>query len=309
MIRALKKDGFFLNKALKAYKSFLIEDYKGFLSHKDLVYQTIKLTLTCSISIILSSLLYYSIYQTPYDPKALGIALSYSLLLSKHLIDAICSTISLETELLSLQRLTSLEVSSKKPLIYPTRDAYIDAIDNNEHIMKFDKVSLSYGDTMALYNISFEVKALEKVAFCGRTGSGKTSIFSLILQLYPYQKGLISYQGKALEDWGTEELRGSMAMIPQNGFLFKGTLKENLDPMGKFSEEVLCQYIKEYKLEDVFQGKTMKSQVQREGSNLSNGEKQLINFLQNVLTDKPMILLDEATSNLDWKLGYYYIYV
>lgn len=61
---------------------------------------------------------------------------------------------------------------------------------------------------------------------------------------------------------------------------------------------------RKYGLDDVFDGKDLEYAVEKEGQNLSNGQKQLVNFLQNILVDKPVILLDEATSNLDEKLGF-----
>lgn len=64
-------------------------------------------------------------------------------------------------------------------------------------------------------------------------------------------------------------------------------------------------FLSKYDLDDVFDGKDLEYEVEKEGQNLSNGQKQLVNFLQNILVDKPVILLDEATSNLDEKLGFY----
>ena len=307
-----------------------------------------------------------------YDTKAIGIAFSYSILLSRHLIDAICSTISLETELLSLQRLTSLENHSKKTLEYPEKTQIssknqenplkfeekskendekslnlcnfyennkkitenplnseenplnlsnfednnkkivenpLISLENQRLLLIFNEVSLQYGDTFALKSITFHLKPLEKIAFCGRTGSGKSSIFSLFLKFFSYQKGEILFENKGISLWNTKELRKKIAMIPQNGFLYKGTLKENLDPSGMFSEEKLWEIIKEFGLLDVFEGKSLAFSVEKEGGNLSNGEKQMVNFLQNVLCDKPVILLDEATSNLDEKLGFFVIFL
>lgn len=236
-------------------------------------------------------------------------ALSYSLLLSKHLLDAICSTVNLESQLISLQRLTSLEIASKKTLKYPKdiKETAIQPckIENTEELICFKEVFLRYGEEnnrYSLEDINLSIKKGEKVAFCGRTGSGKSSIFSLILKLYPYQSGDICYQGQPLPEIELKQLRKSIAMIPQNGFLFKGTLKENFDPEGRFTSLEIQNFLKEYELEDIFIGKSLDFIVEREGANLSNGEKQLVNFLQNVLAEKSVILLDEATSNLDEKL-------
>jgi len=305
MIRAFQKQGFFLKKAMKTLKDFLLECSKSQISHRNIVVQTSLLTLSASSSILLFSLLYFAFQNMPYHPKALGIALSYSLLLSRHLIDAICCTISLETELISLQRLTALEIASKKPLIYSIESKKNQTKDSfSSSLITFNGVYLKYGETptFSLENISFSIKKGEKVAFCGRTGSGKSSIFSLLFKFYPYHNGQILYQDKDLALFEAKELRNSIAMIPQNGFLFKGTLKENFDPNNRFKAKEIEDILRDYEIEDVFIGKSLDFMVEKEGGNLSNGEKQMVNFLQNVLTEKPVILLDEATSNLDEKL-------
>ena len=280
---------------------------RNFTSHRAVVFQCAILTLSSSTSIWLFSLVYFSWEGKPYDPKVLGVALSYSLLLSKHLLDAICSTVNLESQLISLQRLTSLEIASKKALKYPKdiKETAIQPFKIEEELICFKEVFLRYGEENTKYsleNINLSIKKGEKAAFCGRTGSGKSSLFSLILKLYPYQSGDIIYQGQSLPEIELKQLRKSIAMIPQNGFLFKGTLKENFDPEGRFTSLEIQNFLKEYDLEDVFIGKSLDFIVEREGANLSNGEKQLVNFLQNVLAEKPVILLDEATSNLDEKL-------
>jgi len=328
-IRAFKKQGFFLSKTLKTLQNFFFECDLGYISHRNVVFRTIMLNNSISTSILVFSMLFYMYEGVSYDTKAIGIAFSYSILLSRHLIDAICSTINLETELLSLQRLTSLENYSKKTLEYAEKTNLEDFYnenreeieetskfkgrneeklkknaENSEFLLIFHDISLRYGDTYALKSISFRIKPLEKVAFCGRTGSGKSSIFSLFLKFYSYQKGEIFFENKGLSLWNTKELRKKIAIIPQNGFLYKGTLKENLDPAGLFSKDKLWGIIGKFGLLDVFQGKGLEFIVEKDGGNLSNGEKQMVNFLQNVICDKPIILLDEATSNLDEKLGF-----
>lgn len=250
------------------------------------------------------SLLYHSYEGHVYDPKALGVAFSYTILLSKHLLDSICSTISLESELISLQRLTFLEKESMKPLEYneiPLKN-HEKEDNSNSPLIEFKDISLYYDKTLALDSISFQVYKGEKVAFCGRTGSGKTSLFSLLYKLYPYQSGTISFDSKPLPKWPTKELRSLLAMIPQNGFLFKGTLKENLDPGNRFTEGFIKSKIEEYGLEEALERKSLGFIVEKEGGNLSNGEKQVVNFLQNILCEKEVVILDEATSNLDGKL-------
>lgn len=244
MIRAFKKEAFFLKRTINTLKNYIFEGNFSHISHRKFLVSVSNISLLTSSCTLLFSLLYFLYENQPYDSKALGIALSYSLLVSRHLIDSICSTVSLENELLSLQRLSGLEEESKKPLTYPAN------ISKNQEIQKglivFSSVNLKYGqnENYSLKNIIFSIEKGDKVAFCGRTGSGKSSILSVLLKMYAYSDGSVYYDGKEIRDWDTEEMRKSIGMIPQNGFLFKGTLKENLDPINSYKEKDIENIIK-----------------------------------------------------------------
>ncbi|EGR32733.1 hypothetical protein IMG5_072110 [Ichthyophthirius multifiliis] len=182
--------------------------------------------------------------------------------------------------------------------LYITYDQ-VTNIDKNQKDIQF-----------ALKNINLKIKKGEKIAFCGRTGSGKTSILNIIFNLYPFQFGSIFIDGKNIKQYSIKELRSKMSIIPQFGFLYNSSLKDNLDPDSFFSKEDVEQKINQTNLKLNIQNEQQQEindnqkidldyKVENGGNNLSNGQKQIINFLRIILRDTDIICLDEATSNMD----------
>eukprot|EP01017_Pseudomicrothorax_dubius_P041631 TRINITY_DN6676_c0_g3_i6.p1 TRINITY_DN6676_c0_g3~~TRINITY_DN6676_c0_g3_i6.p1 ORF type:complete len:461 (+),score=99.06 TRINITY_DN6676_c0_g3_i6:151-1533(+) len=181
--------------------------------------------------------------------------------------------------------------------------------------IKFNDVWLSYEESepyskWALRKISFMIKPGEKVAFCGRTGSGKSSILSALFRFYEVQRGSIYLNGQDAKDLPLDLLRQTMAVIPQFGFVFKGTIRDNLDPKQETTNTRIQDVFKSTKLrlrgmqedKDKLDGSgnlNLGYKIENSGSNLSNGEKQIINFLRVFIQSREIICLDEASSNID----------
>jgi len=201
---------------------------------------------------------------------------------------------------------------------------------NREVVIGFKSVYLKYQkagkDSYALKDINFSVKRGEKIALCGRTGSGKTTILNSLLKFYEVHKGEIKFYDEDIENLCKQDLRSHIAVIPQFGFMYEATLKENLDPYGIIPKENLMKVLemgKEFmrkaaeqkhkeeekeEIELVKEGEEKNQSdrifdegfiIEKGGSNLSNGEKQIINFMRVLLRDSNVVFLDEATSNVD----------
>ncbi|GHG93833.1 ATP-binding cassette domain-containing protein [Streptomyces lanatus] len=169
--------------------------------------------------------------------------------------------------------------------------------------VRFEDVTLRYedGGPAALDAISFHAPAGEKVGIVGRTGSGKSSLFAALLRFVDIEKGRILVDGVDLATLRLTDLRSAIAVVPQDPVLLPGTLRENLDPYGAFPdadvEAVLDKVGLAERLRRLPDG--LGHTVSGGGARLSAGERQLLCLARALLHQARIVLIDEATSNLD----------
>ncbi|MBE1553867.1 ABC transporter ATP-binding protein [Sporosarcina limicola] len=169
--------------------------------------------------------------------------------------------------------------------------------------IEFRDVTFSYdGKTDVLKNISFTAKAGETVALVGHTGSGKSSIINLLMRFYEYEKGDIFIDGVSLKAYPKAELRKKTGLVLQDPFLFYGDIESNirLHDQGMSSEEVRAAA--EFVQANEFIEKLPASYAQKvteRGSTFSSGQRQLVAFARTVATNPKILVLDEATANID----------
>ena len=167
----------------------------------------------------------------------------------------------------------------------------------------FEQVSFAYVDeNFVLKNVSFQVKAGETVALVGHTGSGKTSIISLLNRLYHIQKGVIKIDGVNINDYDIDRLRKSMGVVLQDVFLFSGSVMDNItlrDP--SISKEQVIEAAKLIGVHDFIMQLPggYDYNVMERGSTLSLGQRQLLSFIRALLYNPSILILDEATSSID----------
>lgn len=169
--------------------------------------------------------------------------------------------------------------------------------------LEFKNVSFAYNDnTPILKNISFKLKQGEMLAIVGTTGSGKTSLISLINRLYEVNSGSIHIGGKNINEFELNYLRSKIAVVLQDLFLFQGTVLENLRLKNKnipFEKVVeASEKIGAHAYIMALPGNYNYVLAER-GINLSIGQRQLLSFVRALLTDPDLLILDEATSSLD----------
>ena len=171
---------------------------------------------------------------------------------------------------------------------------------NNEKIIEFKNVDFSYGRDLVLKDINFVINKGEKIAIVGETGAGKSTIAKLILRFYLVNKGKVEFfetdAGEVSQQW----VRDNVAYVPQESFLFRGTIRENLiysDPENINLEEELAS-IGVLSWFDRYENK-LDQEVGERGGNISAGERQFVALLRAVLAKRQIIVFDEATANLD----------
>ncbi|MGH4123080.1 MAG: ABC transporter ATP-binding protein [Clostridium sp.] len=169
--------------------------------------------------------------------------------------------------------------------------------------IEFKNVWFAYKEEdWVLKDVSFNIKKGEKIAFVGATGAGKTSIINLITRLYDIQKGEILVDGHNIKHMRKEQLRENIATVLQDVFLFAGDIKGNVRLNNeKISDEEIvkaCRYVNADKFIEKLPEK-YSAPVNERGSTFSQGQRQLIAFARAIAFDPPILVLDEATSNID----------
>lgn len=169
--------------------------------------------------------------------------------------------------------------------------------------IEFDRVWFAYeGEDWILKDVSFKVKAGQTCAFVGATGAGKSTVLSLIVRNYDVQKGRVLVDGTDVREIKIKSLRRAVGQMLQDVFLFGGTIKDNLT-LGNpdFTEEEIreaCRYVNA----DGFiaaQPDGYEQELTERGENLSQGQRQLLSFARTVLHKPSILILDEATANID----------
>jgi len=179
--------------------------------------------------------------------------------------------------------------------------------ENENKILKgeieFKNVWLTYNENeYVLRDISFKIQAGEKVALVGHTGSGKTSIISLIAGLYKFQKGKILIDGAEISEYSLRGLRNNIGIVQQDVFLFSGNIKQNivLNNTEVCAEKLqqIAEYVNVHQFIDSLPQK-FEEPVMERGSTFSVGQRQLIAFARVLAYNPAIFVLDEATSNID----------
>ncbi|KAG7661623.1 uncharacterized protein J8A68_004892 [[Candida] subhashii] len=254
------------------------------------------------------------------SPASVGLLLTYSLQISGELSNVIRTFTQVENDMNSVERVCHYGLKLDQEAPYTIADTKPSSDWPQQGEIEFAEASMKYRPELPLVlkNLSFSVSPHEKVGICGRTGAGKSSIMSAIYRLVELEGGKIVIDGVDISTIGMNDLRSKLSIIPQDPVLFNGTIRSNLDPFKEHQDDALwdslsrsgivtTQDIEEYKKID----KSTPSEdlpkfhldkiVEDEGLNFSLGERQLVSFARAMVRESKILILDEATSSIDYK--------
>ncbi|CAM8900537.1 unnamed protein product [Rhodiola kirilowii] len=232
----------------------------------------------------------------------IGMALSYGLSLNISLVMSLQNQCTLANYIISVERLNQyMHIPSEAPEVIEENrpPANWPAVGKVEIIDL--KIRYRPQTPLVLRGISCTFEGGHKIGIVGRTGSGKTTLISALFRLVEPAGGKIVVDGIDITSIGLHDLRSRFGIIPQDPTLFNGTVRYNLDPLGKHSDQEIWEVLGKCQLRDVVQEKEggLDSLVMDDGSNWSMGQRQLFCLGRTLLRRSRILVLDEATASID----------
>lgn len=305
--RFKKKNSTFIDNMNEAYY-LTIANQRWLAIHLDII--------AMLFAIIICFLCIFRVFDI--GAAATGLLLSYVLQIAGQLSMLVRTYTQVENEMNAVERICEYAFHLEQEAPYTFENSNLPATWPEQGSISFVNASLAYrpGLPNVLKSLNMDIKPLEKIGICGRTGAGKSSIMTALYRLSELNEGKIEIDGVDISKLGLRDLRSKLSIIPQDPVLFRGSIRKNLDPFGASPDDDLWDAMRRAGLIESSKLSTIKNQtknsdnlfkfhldreVEDNGSNFSLGERQLISFARALVRGSKILILDEATSSVDYE--------